>query len=235
MFHHFKLSHRPARLLDSRIIRRIPAMLGAVFAASVPILFAGCSSRPAAVRQPAISASRAGSQAMEMYDKNGDGVISGEEMDHAPALTEALPRLDTNGDKRVSADEIAARVDAWKAMQIGMTSIRCHVTLDGEPLVGATVTFEPEPFLGDEIKTAIGATNPFGDVAPTIPKEQRPDPKLPGGIHLGLYKVRISKMVNGKETIPTRYNAQTTLGQEVSDDDPAVRRMNMAFALKSGQ
>jgi len=170
-----------------------------------------------------------------MYDKNGDGVISGDEFNHAPALKEALPRLDTNGDNGVSADEIAARVIAWKAMQIGMTSFRCHVALDGEPLVGATVTFEPEPFLGEDIKTAIGVTNPFGDAAPAIPKEQRPDPKLPGGIHLGLYKVRISKIVNGKETLPARYNAQTTLGQEVSNDDPAVQRMNMTFDLKTGK
>jgi hypothetical protein len=214
--------------------RRRPSV-PVIFVVGLPIVFMGCSSRPAAVRPPAINASQAGSQAIEMYDKNGNGVIAGDELDHAPALKEAMLRLDTNADKGVSADEIAARVNAWKATQLGMTSIRCHVTLDGEPLTGATVTFEPEPFLGNEIKAAIGVTNPFGDAAPTIPKEQRPDPKLPGGIHLGLYKVRISKMVSAKETIPSRYNAETMLGQEVSDDDPAVRRMNMAFALKSGK
>jgi hypothetical protein len=218
----------------ARIYRGSTALV-AVLVVAAPIVFTGCSSRPAAVRPPAINASQAGSQAIEMYDTNGDGVIAGDELDRAPALNEALPRLDTNADKGVSADEIAARVNAWKATEIGMTSFRCHVTLDGEPLTGATVTFEPEPFLGDEIKTAIGVTNPFGDAAPTIPKEQRPDPKLPGGIHLGLYKVRISKIVNGKETIATSYNAQTTLGQEVSNDDPAVQRMNMTFELKSGK
>jgi hypothetical protein len=206
-----------------------------VFVVGVPIVFTGCNSRPASVRPPTINASQAGKQAIEMYDKNGDGIVAGDELDRVPAFKEALSRLDTNADKGVSADEIAARVNAWKATQLGMTSIRCHVTLDGEPLTGATVTFEPEPFLGDEIKAAVGVTNPFGDAAPTIPKEQRPDPKLPGGIHLGLYKVRISKMVNGKETIPARYNAETTLGQEVSNDDPAVQRMNMTFDLKSGK
>jgi hypothetical protein len=229
------VSQAPGALLRSLSMHRGLIVLWAVVVGGVPTLVSGCSSGTITVRQPAINASSAGSQALAMYDKNGDGVVSGEELDHAPALKEALPRLDTNGDKAVSADEIAARVNAWKAMEIGMTSVRCHVTLDGEPLAGATVTFEPEPFLGDEIKTAIGTTNPFGDAAPTIPKDQRPDPKLPGGIHLGLYKVRISKMANGKETIPTRYNAQTTLGQEVSNDDPAVQRMNMLFALKSGQ
>jgi hypothetical protein len=215
--------------------RQRTVVLAVTLVVSAPTAFTGCSSRPAAVRPPAINASQAGGQAIETYDKNSDGVISGDELDRAPALKEALSRLDTNGDKGVSADEVAARVNAWKATEIGMTSFRCHVTLNGEALTGATVTFEPEPFLGSEIKAAVGVTNPFGDAAPTIPKEQRPDPKLPGGVHLGLYKVRISKMVNGKETIPSRYNADTTLGQEVSDDDPAVQRMNMTFALKSGK
>ena len=54
-------------------------------------------------------------------------------------------------------------------------------------------------------------------------------------MHLGLYKVRISKIVNGKETIPSRYNADTIFGQEVAFDDPAMLHMNMHFALKSGK
>ena len=121
---------------------------------------------------PGIDASRAGQQALEMYDKNHDGVISGDELDQAPALKEALSKLDTNGDKAVSGDEIAARVKAWQATQIGVTSVRCHVSLDGEPLEGATVTFEPESYLGTEIKSAVGVTSAFGDTSPAIPKEQ---------------------------------------------------------------
>ncbi|HEX3600695.1 MAG TPA: hypothetical protein VHU84_11170 [Lacipirellulaceae bacterium] len=204
-------------------------MLAAVFLLTI----SACNSGKIVVKQPSIDASAAGKKALEMYDKNGDGVVSGDELEHAPALKEALGNLDTNGDKAVSADEVAARVNAWKAMKTGMTSLRCHVTLDGEPLTFATVTFEPESFLGNEIKTAIGTTNAMGDVAPSIPKEQRSSPKVPGGAHFGLYKVRISKIVNGKETIPAKYNTDTILGQEVSYDDPAMKRMNMTFALKS--
>jgi hypothetical protein len=114
--------------------RRLTVLL-ATIAGGVPAVFSGCNSGVITVRPPTISASRAGSQAMEMYDKNGDGIVSGEELEYAPALKEALPRLDANGDKGVSADEIAARVNVWKAMQTGMTSLRCHVSLDGEPLV----------------------------------------------------------------------------------------------------
>jgi hypothetical protein len=186
------------------------------------------------VEQPGINASAAGSSAIETYDKNGDGNISGDELEQAPALKAALPRLDTNADKGVSADEIAARVNAWKDMQSGMTTCRMHFNLDGQPLVGATVTLEPEAFLGDEVKTAVGTTTTFGDVSPTIAPEDRPAPNLPGGAHFGLYKVRVSKIVNGKETIPPRYNSATTLGQEVSYDDPGMKSNNIVVNLKSG-
>jgi hypothetical protein len=170
---------------------------------------------------------------MEEYDTNGDGKVAGDELEKAPALKAALPRLDTDNDGGVSADEVAARVKAWKDMQSGMTGVRMQFTMDGQPLAGATVTLEPESFLGEEVKAASGTTTQFGDVSPSIPKEQRPDPTLPGGAHFGLYKVRVSKMVGGKETIPSRYNTQTTLGQEVSYDDPGMKSNNIRFALKA--
>jgi hypothetical protein len=171
---------------------------------------------------------------MEMYDKDRDGKVAGAELDAAPALKAAIKNLDTDGDGGVSAAEVAARVNAWKAMKTGLASAPCKVTLDGEPLVGATVTYDPESFLGDDIKHAIGTTNLYGVTSPSVPAEERPDPKSPGGTYFGLYKVRISKMVGGKETIPARYNTQTILGQEVSYDDPGVKSRNIVFALKSG-
>jgi hypothetical protein len=118
-------------------------------------------------------------------------------------------------------------------MGTGMTALRCTVTLDGRPLPGAKVVFEPEPFLGDEIKTAFSNTNEFGDAGPSIPPEDRPAPNLPGGINFGLYKVRITKDVNGKESLPAIYNTDTTLGYEVAYDDPGMMSNNIVFALKS--
>ena len=195
----------------------------------------GCDRGPSRVNQPGIDASDAGSAAIVLYDTNGDGRIAGEELQQAPALVAALPRLDTNDDGGVSAEEVGARVSAWQEMRTGLASVRCHVTLDGQPLVGAKVVFDPEPFLGNEIKTAAGTTNQFGDAAPTISAEERPDPTLPGGVHFGLYRVRISKLSAGQEAIPARYNAQTTLGQEVAYDDPEMNANNMSFDLESDQ
>jgi len=39
------------------------------------------------------------------------------------------------------------------------------------------------------------------------------------GVGLGLYRVRISKKVDGQETIPARYNTETELGVEVAQDN----------------
>src|SRR4029079_4775053 len=123
-------------------------------------------------------ASQAGKLAMEMYDKNGDGRVDGNELEQAPALKASLRLLDTDGDGAVSANEIAARVQVWKAMKTSLTGLGCVIKLDDKPLVGATVTFEPEAFLGDEVKPAIGTTNSLGMVGPSIPKEMKTDPKL---------------------------------------------------------
>jgi hypothetical protein len=54
---------------------------------------------------------------------------------------------------------------------------------------------------------------------------------MPPGLQLGLYRIRISKLVNGAETIPAKFNADTTVGQQVSPDDPAIAGQRVRFAL----
>src|SRR3954463_12235157 len=152
-------------------LKRLAAML---LTAAVALPLTSCNSGPARVGQPAIDAASAGKKALELYDKDGNGVISGAELTQAPALASALARLDTNSDKGVDAEEIAARVNKWKELRTGLVSVKCRVTLDGRPVEGAQVVFEPEPFLGEGIKPAIGVTNPFGDAAPTVAAEDRP-------------------------------------------------------------
>ena len=96
------------------------------------------------------------------------------------------------------------------------------------------MTFEPESFLGDEIKPASAVTSMYGDAMPMIAPEDRPDPKLPGGVHLGLYKVRISKIVNGNETIPaatikTRFLAKRCVRRS------RMQNRNVRYVLTSGK
>ena len=194
------------------------------------IVSASCRRGITPVGQPSIDPATAGKMAMEQYDTNHDGVVSGAELDKVPSFKSALAIIDTNGDKGVSAEEVAARVNAWKAMKTGMTSVRAHVTLDGQPLTNTEVVLEPESFLGDQVKKATGTTNQFGDVAPVIAKEDRENPTLPGGVHFGFYKVRFTKQ---GAALPAKFNTETIIGQEVSYDDPGLKNNSLAYVLKS--
>ncbi len=71
-----------------------------------------------------------------------------------------------------------------------------------------------------------GVTDQSGDAY-----VEGPDPQYPG-IYLGLYRVKVSKVVGGRETIPSRYNTETELGFEATNDVPGVG--NIEFHLKSG-
>lgn len=197
------------------------------------ISICGCSSGPTKVELPSIDPAGAAAQAMETYDTSGDGFIAGDELDSAPALKAAMETLDTDGDGKVSENEIAERIRFWQSTKVGLSSVRCKVTLNGQPLEGAVVTFEPESFLGDQVLEASDTTNFRGAASPHIPKENRPNKDTPPGIQYGLFKVRISKLVDGQETIPARFNTETTLGQQVSRDEPAILERRVIFKLKS--
>ncbi len=179
----------------------------------------GCSDKPPRLHPPSIDASAAGSGAMDKYDKDGDGEVAGDELEAAPSLKAALENLDTDGDGAVSADEVTARVEAWQESRVGRTTMSCRVTRQGQSLEGAAVTFEPESFLGPEVKAAEGVTDSNGLAVLSIPGADPP------GVAPGLYLVRISKEQNGQEMIPPKYNTETVLGQEVSQD---------AFGLEEG-
>ena len=73
----------------------------------------------------------------------------------------------------------------------------------------------------------------IGTASPTIPKDQRPSADWPAGIQLGLFRVRISKKVDGVEKIPAKYNTDTTLGMQIAPDDPAIVSHRIEFKLES--
>ncbi len=193
----------------------------------------GCSGGPTAVEIPSFDPEGAAEQALATYDTDKDGFVAGEELEMAPGLNAAIKNFDIDGDGKVSRQEVAERVRTWEKMSIGLMNLNCSVTLDGQPLENATVTFDPEEFLGGATQQAIDTTSSLGTASPKIPKEKRPSPDAPPGIQAGLYKVRISKMVAGKETIPAQYNVETILGQQVSKDDIAIANKRVIFTLKS--
>lgn len=197
------------------------------------LILSGCSYGPAVFEPPSIDPDRAAGNAMEMYDANGDNALSGEELDRVPGLKSAMETVDTNGDTKLDAGEIAARIRSWQESQVGVAGPRFIVVMNGQPLTGATVTFEPESFLGDEFLVGHGKTDDVGMVAPRIPKENRPSPDMPGGLQLGFYRVKVSKSVSGKETIPAKYNTETILGQQIALDDPALVNRTGRIELNS--
>ena len=188
----------------------------------------GCGGGPARVEQPGYNP-QAGADALAAYDANNDGVIADEEFDSAPALRAALGQIDMDGDERLTATEIDARVQEWQRTKIAEMPVRCEVTLDGQALPGASVVFEPEPFLGTNLHSAIGTTAPSGTGGITLAKEHLADPKY-AGVACGWYKIRVT---HSDREIPARYNTETTLGCEVAMNAHWVNHGAVLLELKS--
>jgi hypothetical protein len=175
----------------------------------------GCGREPPRVVAPTIDAVAAGQEAIAEYDTNHDGAISGAELDQCPGLKSALKQYD-NGTGRITAADITERIRKWQESRVSLSQTSILLTMDGKPLEGATVTAEPEKFLGSAIPSATGVTDSLGIVWLQI-AQNKP------GVYYGLYKLRVSKRVNGQETIPARYNARTELGFEKAPDAPGLK------------
>lgn len=196
------------------------------------IFLAGCDRKPQRAEVPGHDPAAAAQQALAAYDKNSDGAIAGDELKAAPALVDhpQLPvkLLDKNSDGRVDADEIKSRVQTWLDSKVGIMSFHCTVLMDGKPLEGVKVVFEPEAFHGGAISEATGTTGADGTAVMAVDKAKLPDHlKDISGMQTGFYKVRIT---HPSTSIPAKYNTETTLGQEVSSD--AVGSINVTFDLK---
>lgn len=192
----------------------------------------GCSGGPDAIQRPDFDAADAGAKAMEIYDTDGDGFVASEELEKAPGLKAALKKLDADNDGRVSAEEVTARVQSWSDAETGLMSFYCDITIDGRPLETGRISFVPDDFLAGVVQEAGGEIK-LGSAMPSVPKDKRPSPTSPPGIQAGIYIVKISNVVNGRETIPARYNTETTLGQEVAKDEPSILNKNVTYRLKS--
>jgi hypothetical protein len=192
--------------------------------AGLLVVAPGCSRTPPRVYAPSISASAAGAQAIEMFDANKDGKLSGEELNKCPGLKAAVDQIDPSG-QGVTAEMITARIKSWQESQGGLMTVGCMVLHNGQPLEGAEVKFVPEKFLGENMKTASGTTNKYGS---TVIMVATPGPSGQRGIPPGFYRVEITKP---GLNIPAKYNSDTIFGQEVPVD-PRKLRQGMNFDLK---
>ena len=187
---------------------------------------AGCGPRAERISVPSFSPSSAATKALKLFDENGNSTIEGAELTNCPSLLMALPRIDQDGDGKLTHDEISARIGTYNTFGIGLSSLTCVVTLDGQPLSGAQIRFEPEEFMLGSISPAVGDTDGSGRVSP------RKEGSEYNALQVGMYRVRVSRKEGDAETLPAQFNTESKWGLEVAPDVPGQER-GFTLELKS--
>ena len=200
--------------------------------AMICLTAAGCGGSSAPKVTPAEIAPDAGEKAVKEFDTNNDGKLDYNELAKAPGLRDGLAKIKKLAVFRgppptpkqlqsatITAEEINARIQEWKAQGVVRVRVPCRVyrvskasRFAQQPIVGAEVKFVPESFLGNGLATVSGTTDAKGMVSLSQPGGGKEDEAQ--GMSPGFYRVEITK---GKE-IPAQYNTATTLGAEVAAD-----------------
>ena len=154
----------------------------------------------------------AAAEAMTLYDANSDGLLDASELEQSPPLAAAASRIDSNRDGKISADEIAARLQQYDQLSSYVVG-EVTLTRGGRPLLDAELTFAPEPFLGEDFPTYVGKSGSYG-----IVRFQPQSPPTPG-IAAGFYRVTI-KTTDGEESVR---------GLEMANDVPSISRLEIAL------
>lgn len=187
------------------------AMLVALCAVS-----AGCLSTPPAPPMPSYDPAGSAAKAFELYDANKDGKLDSKELAKCASLAFALVELDVNNDKAIDLAELTGRLQTYVDVGVARKLFMAQVVLDDAPLPEAEVRLIPEDFMLGAVTEGVGTSDPLGMVAISA---QGVDPP---GVGVGFYRVQVSKKdASGKETVPAKFNTDTTLGIEV----PATTRL----------
>jgi hypothetical protein len=173
---------------------------------------AGCGPRSEVrITAPTIAAD-AGRQAVAQYDRQNCGRIGGSDLARSPAIQSIAAQLDPQNSGGITAAAIDARIRSYREQNIGRMLTMFAVLHNGKPLSDAVITLVPEAFLGPNMQTGGGTTDSMGRTRPSIPLQGAD--RFPG-MPCGFYRVQITK---AGESIPSRYNTETTLGVEISAD-----------------
>lgn len=179
-------------------------------------LLCGCSNHPPAITAPNVDAAEAGEQAVNLYDQNGDSVLSKDELQACPAMLNNLDVFDRDSNGEVTAKEVAKRIDEVLGFEVGLAPVDIEVNLNGRPLVGVSVHLNPEPFWGDALKPAVGVTDQAGNALPTIDRSHLPEAQQRfRGVIPGTYQIWIE---DSRNKIPKRYTKPGALGKEIARD-----------------
>ena len=74
-------------------------------------------------RIPHVDPVAAGQGAVELYDTNGDGQLSEQELAACPGILRNLSIYDADGNKSVTQEEIEARLRAFFPPHVGVTKL----------------------------------------------------------------------------------------------------------------
>jgi len=165
------------------------------------------------VNAPPLNAATAGTEAMNLYDKNKDGVIKGDELDATPALKACYAWLNKSGDG-ITAKDISDRILEWQASKTGLTLQSINIQYGGKPVASGTVTLTPEEFLGKNFSPATGQIM-NGTVSPSCPDNEDGLTGLP----IGFYTVTFSGLPDG-------IKAPEKMGIEIFDKNPEFQKFN---------
>lgn len=185
------------------------------------LIAGGCGGGPAAVPKSRIDVAKAVDGAMSQYDKDGDKVLSGEELEACPGIQSSLKDYDKDGDKQVSADELGQRLQELIDAPVRSIGPLLQFKMNGRFVEGATVELIPEKFLEHGMFRATGTTDQMGMASVKLVQEGLPeDLKDVHGVPLGLYRVSVT---HPRMKLPASVNTETTLGLEIdinSSGDP---------------
>lgn len=172
----------------------------------------GCQSGTtfAELSPPTYDAEQIAQNLLRELDRNKNGAVDQAEAKEHPAMQHAFARFDRNNDRKVTVEEIQARVAEYAELARNPVGLGCLVTWNGQPLAGATLTFEPDAVMGSSLKTATGVTDNRGYC-----ESYTIEGKTYRGLPPGLYRIQVRKE---GVAIPERYNTKTTLGREIYHD-----------------
>lgn len=186
----------------------------------------GCHRGPRSMRvdPPDFDADASTEQAMQLYDDDGNGLLSAEEQKSCPGIASNIKLYDLDQDGMVSVKELQARIEKWVDERTGLMSFNLGVKWNGRPMPNAQLDLQPVDFLETMLPSGNGVTDPRGLASISLAVEDLPDThKSRRMMPPGLYKVRIT---HPDVELPARYNTETELGCEVS-----VESGNPAFPI----
>ncbi len=192
-----------------------------IVTASAVTTLVSCSGRPPRLEAPAVQPANIAKKALELYDRDGDGRLAGDEF--SAGIKAFAKTADEDSDGTLTEAEISKRLLVHVDSKIGLQDVGGIVYMSGRPLPGATVKFIPDEVFGDVLDGASGTTASDGFVELVIEGNDLP------GVNPGFYRIEVTKTNNGREQIPAQYNTESKLGEEIG---PNVSQGGWKLELK---